>query len=99
MTRYEMVVKSTADMQKKTKLTSSEDREILHLHFLCQISETLALMADMYAFDRRLYTNEVPAEEKKNNLRDMAKKMKEKQKTEGDSERIPDSEIPFASDD
>lgn len=98
MGRYRQIVEETNMKQKKLNLNSSESREIMGLELLAQISETFALFTDIYAATHGV-NMETPAQEdekkRKATVRKQLRKMAQDQKK--DDEPIPDSEIPFAS--
>lgn len=92
MGRFQMVNNEIKEKTKDLNLNSSEHREIMHLALLAQISETLGLFLDIYASTHGVHLETPEVEKPKKDLKKMAKAMKK------DDERIPDSEIPFASD-
>ena len=95
MGRYRQIVEETNMKQKKLNLNSSENREIMGLELLAQISETFALFTDIYAATHGV-NMETPAQGDEKKRQKQLRKMAQNQKK--DDEPIPDSEIPFASD-
>ena len=102
MSRYEQVIKQTNGNLERVGIGSSENREKMTIALLAQISETFALYLDIYAATHGVHYEtsdkpDVSDEDKKKLRKAYLKKVAEERKKE-DSERIPDSEIPFASD-
>lgn len=97
--RYQQVNKEIKANQEKLSLNSAEGREVMHLALLAQISETFGMFLDIYAATHgvgvQLSVPEQKDEKTEQKLKQLKKMAKNQKK---DDKPIPDSEIPFASD-